>query len=264
MDSLFLLKLFLSFFIGGLWVVLATVLADKFGSKVGGLVSGLPSTVMFGLFFLAWTQNPSIAVQSTTIMPIVGGINCLFLANYIYFVRKNIWWAIVSSLSIWAISSYLLIRIHFNIYPMSVCAYVILVTLSFIFVEKILKIISVKGKKIVYTPTLIGMRALIGGSVVVAAVYLGKVGGPVLGGMFSMFPAMFISTMLVTYFSHGADFSAGTMKSSMISGISIVVYSIIARYTYVPFGIGFGTLVSIFVSFGIGAVIYKGVILKLK
>lgn len=245
-------------------MVLATILADKLGSKIGGLVSGLPSTVMFGLFFLAWTQNTSVAVASTTIIPIVGGINCLFLLCYVYLVRKSLLKAVLSSLILWSVFSYFLVRIHFNNYAISIIGYGLLLAFSFYVMEKVLKIVSVKGKKVVYTPPLIAARALIGGSVVALAVYLGKIGGPVLGGMFSMFPAMFISTMLITYYSHGALFSAGTMKSTMVSGVSIVVFSVVARYSYIPLSLGWGTLLSIFISFLCGFTIYKSVITKLN
>ena len=264
MESIFLLKLALSFFIGGLWVVMATVLADKLGSKIGGLVSGLPSTVMFSLFFIAWTQSPSVAVEATTISPIVGGVTCLFLACYASLVKKGFVKATLASLALWSLLSYGLARIHFNNYPLSILGYVGLFALSFVIMEKILNIKSVKGKRIVYTPMLILGRGLIGGSVVALAVFLGKIGGPLLGGMFAMFPAMFTSTMLVTYYSHGSLFSAATMKSSMVSAISVTVYSIVARYTYIPLGLWLGTLVSIIVSFGTGVVIYKTVITKLN
>ena len=80
MDTIFLVKIALSFFIGGSWVVLATHLADKLGSKIGGLITGLPSTLLFGLFFLGWTQSSQAAVTATSITPLVGGISSLFLA----------------------------------------------------------------------------------------------------------------------------------------------------------------------------------------
>lgn len=264
MDTTFLFKLVLSFIIGGAWVVIATVLADKFGSKIGGLLSGLPSTVMFGLFFLAWTQNAFTAVQATTIIPIVGGINCLFLTCYVFLVRRGIWIAILLSLFFWSILSYLLIKIDFNNYTISVIGYCVLFAFAFFLMERVFKIHSVKGKKIKYTSLLVVGRALLGGFIVALAVYLGKIGGPILGGMFSMFPAMFISTMLVTYFAQGPVFSAGTMKSTMVSGISIVTYSVITRYTYIPLGIPLGTLISIVISFGVGVTIYKLVISKLR
>lgn len=263
MDTIFFLKLAMSFAIGGVWVILATISADRFGSKIGGLISGLPSTVMFGLFFLAWTQNPSVAVQATTIIPIVGGINCLFLVCYVFFVRKNLVKAIVTSLFLWSILSFLLVKINFNDYPVSLVGYGVFLMISFILMEHVLKVRSVKGKKIPYTPIIIVSRGLLGGLIVALSVFLGKIGGPVLGGMFSMFPAMFISTMIVTYLSHGAEFSAGTMKSSMVSGISIIVFSVVARYTFIPMGFGLGTLISVLISFGVGTLIYRFVISKL-
>lgn len=75
---------------------------------------------------------------------------------------------------------------------------------------------------------------------------------------------MFISTMLVTYFTHGALFSAGTMKSSMLSAMSVVVYAAMVRATYIPLGLGMGTFVSILVSYGSGWAIYRFIIMKLR
>lgn len=264
MDQVFLFKSILSFLIGGLWVLLATTLADKFGSKIGGFIGVLPSTVVFGMFFLAWTQNTQFATQATTIVPIIGGINCLFLSCYIYFVRKNLWKAIVLAFLFWFSASYLLVFSHFSNYLVSLLAYMFLLGFSFVFVEKYLKIKSVFGKKVTYSPLLILGCSFIGGFVVALSVYLGKIGGPTLGGIFSMFPAMFTSLMLVTYFTHGSDFSASVMKASMISGISIVIHSVAVRYTYVPLGLTLGTLVSILISFGSGFLIYKFIVSKLK
>lgn len=264
MDSLFLFKLSLSFLIGALWVISATVLADKLGSKIGGLISGLPSTVMFGLFFLGWTQNTTFAVQSTTIMPIVSGLSCLYLVCYVYLVRKNLWLAVLTALIIWSLGAYGLIYLRFSNYSLSIIGYVVIFLVSFLLIEKVLKIRSLPGKKITYTPLLILTRGLIGGFVVALAVFLGKVSGPILGGMFSMFPAMFTSTIFVTYYTHGADFSAATMKSSMITAISVTIYSIVARYTYIPLGLMFGSLASILVSFGSGLLIYRFVLPRLE
>ena len=265
MDNVFLLKLLVSFVIGGVWVIAATVLADKFGSKVGGLVAGLPSTVMFGLFFLAWTQNNHAAVQATTIIPIIGGINCLFLVSYIFLIKtKKIWTSLLASLSLWGLLSFGLILLKFDNYFFSIVGYILSLILSYYLLEYVLRVQSLSGKKQKYTRSIILMRGLISGFIIAFSVYIGKVGGPILGGMFSMFPAMFISTILITYFSQGPLFSAATMKSSMLSGISIVIYSVLVRYTYTSMGILWGTLVSLVGSFLSGFVMYKFVVTKLK
>jgi hypothetical protein len=109
----------------------------------------------------------------------------------------------------------------------------------------------------------------VGGLWVVSATVLAeklgpKVGGPLWGGVFSMFPAMFLSTMLVTYAAQGALFSAGVMKSAMLGGASVAVYAVVVRIVYMPLGIWLGALVALAVSFGSGWPVYKSVVVKLR
>ena len=264
MDRVFLLKLFLSFALGGFWVVLATVLADKLGPKVGGLVSGLPSTVALGLFFLGWTQSTGAAVQAAAVVPLLAGINSLFLANYVYWVKKSVRLAVLSSLALWFVLASVLVSARFDDFTLSLIGFGILFLSSFFLMERVFQIVSVQGKVLRHAPRLILARALGGGLAVSLAVYLGKVGGPLWGGVFSTFPAMFISTMLVTYFAHGPAFSAGVMKNAMLSGTSVVVYAAAIRIAYPLMGLGAGTLVSLFVSLGSGWTIYKLVIRKVR
>ncbi len=264
MEKIFVFKLVLSYFVGGLWVTLATVVADKLGPKVGGLISGLPSTVALGLFFLAWTQNPGTAVRATTVIPLVAGINSTFLATYVFLARRGIGRAILASLGLWFVLTYALVKTRFDDFALSLLGFGLLFLLSFYLMERVFQIVSIKAKSVRHTPLLILARAFIGGLAVALAVYLGKIGGPLWGGIFSAFPAMFISTMLVTYFSQGALFSAGIMKSSMLSAVSVVVYAAVVRLTYIPLGLWMGTFVSISLSYGSGWAIYKCLIVKLR
>lgn len=264
MDAVFLTKLFLAFAIGGIWVILSTVIADRYGSKIGGLLSGLPSTVAFSLLFLAWTQTSTFAIQATTVTPIAIGIENLFVLTYIFLVYRGVFVALVSSFFVWFLLAFGLVYIHFDNYPFSLLAYILSLGIFYIIVENILKIVSVKGKNIVFSPKTILLRGLLSGSIIAFSVLMGKVGGPMLGGIFAGFPAIFTSTMLVTYFSRGASFSAATMKSSVLSFISGVVYSVVVRYTYVPLGIVFGTIVAIGVSVSCGILMYRIIIARLR
>jgi hypothetical protein len=116
-------------------------------------------------------------------------------------------------------------------------------------VEKGLKVRSELGRQMRYTPAIMISRAVFSGFIIVVAVVITKIGGPLMGGMFVMFPAMFVGMIFMTYFSQGAAFSAAVMKSSILGAISVVVYGIMARYTYIPLGIIGGTATSIIVSF---------------
>lgn len=249
MDSIFLWKLVLSFVVGSLWITMSIMLAEKYGTKVGGIVAGLPSTILISLFFIAWTQSTHIAVEATTIVPIIGGVNCLFIIIYIVLLRINFWLAFGVAFLIWSILSLALVANGFNNFTISLISYVCLVVISHAIAEKGLKVKSESGRKIRYTPALIAFRAIFSGLVIMFAVVVTKVGGPLLGGMFVMFPAMFIGMIFMTHFSQGAAFSAAVMKSSILGAMSVVIYGIVARYTYIPLGLMGGTAASIIVSF---------------
>jgi hypothetical protein len=249
MDNIFLLKLILSFVAGSIWVTSGTIVAERYGSKVGGLVAGLPSTILLGLFFIAWTQSTKVAAEATTVVPIVGGVNCLFIVAYILLVRINFWLALSGALAVWFILSFLLVIFKFNDFVFSVTGYIGLLLVSFYFVEKKLQVKSESSRKVRLTLTLMVMRGLISGFIVTIAVVFTRIGGPLLGGVFTMFPAMFLGTLLITYFSHGAGFSSAVMKASIFGAISVVIYGIVARYTFVPLGLWGGTGVSILISF---------------
>jgi len=263
MDSLFLLKLVLSFIVGSLWITAGTVLAEKYGTKVGGFIAGLPSTILISLFFIAWTQSLEVAVEATTIIPVIGGINCLFILTYIFLVKINFWLALCGALFVWSALSSWLVAIQFNNFALSLMLYVSLLVISYHIVEKAAKVKSESGRVIRYTVSIMVFRGLFSGCIIVLAVVLSKIGGPLLGGMFAMFPAMFIGTLFITFFSHGASFSSAVMKASIIGAISVVLYGVTVRYTYIPLGLWQGTVISIAVSFGSGFFVHRFITKKI-
>lgn len=245
MDTLFIIKLILSFLVGGGYAILATVSADRLGSKIGGLISGLPSTVLLGLLFIAWTQNTQAAVEATTLIPAVIGVACFFLITFVLFVKKNIWLALICAFIVWFVLTYSLFLFHITNFFISLFIYVISSFIAYYYVTRIRKISSVKGNKIVYTTKLLLIRGFLTGFVVALSVVVAKFGGPIIGGVLTTFPAMFTSVLLINYFSHGADFASAVAKSSLFAWISTTLYVVVARYTMVPLGIIEGTVVAL-------------------
>jgi len=255
--NIFYLKLFLSFFAGSLWITAGTILAERYGTKVGGLIAGVPSTILMSLFFIAWTQSTAVAIEATTVVPIIGGINCLFVVVYIVLLKINFWLALSGALIVWAVLSYGLVLADFGNFALSSIAYVCMLSLSYYIVDKGLRVTSEPGKELRYTFVMMVFRALFSGGIIVLAVVMTKIGGPLLGGMFSMFPAMFIGILFITYFSNGASFSAAVMKAAMLGAISVVVYGTSVRYTYVPLGLWWGTAVSFLIALGSSFLIHS-------
>lgn len=260
MFDFFTFKLILSFLVGGMYTIIATVSADKFGPKIGGLIGGLPSTVLFGILFIAWTQDTAASIEATTLIPAVMGIACFFLIAYVFFIKRGVWVALLMAYVVWFFLAFAFLAIpHINFFVSNIIFFVCFI-LTYIFVTYLRKIKSVKGNAVVYTPKLILLRGFLTGSVVVLSVYLAKVGGPVVGGIFTVFPVLFPSILLLAHFSHGADFTLSIAKSSLFAWISTTLFVIVVRYTFIPFGVLGGTIVSLAVSYVSAYIIYSRIL----
>lgn len=247
--DVFILKLILTFIIGSLWVTYATIISERLGPKIGGLLAGVPSTTVIALFFIGWTQSAQVAADSTTVIPVVLGVNALLVALYIYLAKKNFYIAIFVSLFLWFTMSFILNFFHFNNLLVSVLLSLTGTVVSYVFVEYILRVKSQTGVTYKYSFQNLVFRGCISGTMISIAVVMAKIGGPILGGTFSTFPAVFFSTMIITYLSHGWSFSAAVMKVLMVSAsLNVLVYAIAVRYLYPSLGLFTGTIVCFLIS----------------
>jgi hypothetical protein len=249
----FILKLILSFIVGGSWVTLSTIAAEKYGSKIGGIITGLPSTLLVSLFFIGWTQTTMAAIQATTLVPFVGGAVSLFLLAYLFLApRINFWFSLIVSTLLWFVLALGIYFTSFRNFWYSLIIYILSIIISYFIIEKLFKIKSVQKKEVKYSFSILLFRGLFAGGIITLAVFLAKISGPALGGVFAMFPAAFIGTILVVYFQHSKEFSFPIMKVAVLSGISVVSFGLFVRYTYLPLGLWWGTLISLLIAWIIG------------
>jgi uncharacterized membrane protein (GlpM family) len=243
LNDFFYPLLVLSLLVGSLWVTLTTILAERFGSKIGGLIVGLPSTAIVAFFFIGLTQSTQIASQATTAFPLAYSITGLFLVFFAVFSKKGFLFSLFSSLLIWFFLSALIIYLRINNFFASLLAYCTIFFFSFHILEKKLKITAAKRIDIQYSPIQIIGRAAFSGIMIAFAVFMSKVGGPIFGGVFSAFPAVFISILVISYKSRGMPFSRSMTKPLMMTGmLSVVVYATCVRYFYPRFGLISGTI----------------------
>jgi hypothetical protein len=261
MDNTFWLKLSLGFFVGSLWVTLATFSAERFGSKVGGLIGGLPSTVVIALLFIGFTQSPMVAAQATTVMPLAQGMNGLFIIVFILLIPYGLKMALPVSRLVWfglATFLYLLNLLNLLSFLISVIGWLSLLAFCYIVLEKWMEIPSRSQQGITYPPSQLIWRALFGGAVISFAVLMGKIGGPLLGGIFGSFPAIFLSTLVITSYIGGAAYSKPVGKSLLVSGlINVPLYEIMVRYLYPSVGLALGTTIAVVLSIGTGYLTFQ-------
>lgn len=248
-DSLFLFQLVVTFLVGSLWLTGATILAERFGSKIGGVIAGMPSTIVITLFFIGWTQTPVVASQATVVVPFIMGIDGLFIITYASLVRQSFPLALLSALFVWLCFSFVLVLIHFNNFGLSLIGFLGLLLVSYGIMEYVLHVKSLTGRNTPFSFSNLLMRGLVSGLIITLAVAFAKLGGPLIGGVFASFPAVFLSTMILTYFAQGRAFSVSVMKTLLLSGtINATVYASAVRFLYPLFGLIGGTISSFLLS----------------
>lgn len=93
------------------------------------------------------------------------------------------------------------------------------------------------------------LRSLFAGAVIAAAVVVSKYSGPIVGGIFTAFPAVYVSTFTILYFARGINFSQAFVKPLIISGsINTTVYGVAAYFLYPKYGLYTGTLIAFLIS----------------
>lgn len=245
MTGIFIIKLVLSFVLGGLWIAMGVAIAERRGSRLGGLIIGFPSTVLIAVFFIGWTQSTAAAVEATSVIPAVFGINYLFLLAAVSLMGRGLGAALGAGFAVWGVLSALVVALKFDDFWVGVLIYVACFALAYCLLGRIVPAgEDGPGRVRPGRPLLIAGRGVFGGSIIALAVFLAKVGGPLIGGVFAIFPAVFTGTLVTTAISHGAGFSAALMRSTLVGGISVIVFAIAVRLSFAPLGLICGPIVS--------------------
>ncbi len=244
MDSIFFLKVISSFVIAGLWIALSTMIAERLGSKIGGLISNLPSNILVSLIFVALANDVSYVTNATISIPLGISICTLFLVVFILFLRINLTTAVISSLVFWFLSAFLLSTLSLNNFYTNITISLVIILVSALFLEKVLKIPSIKNIKRKLSFSQFISRILFSGSIVSGVVIISKLSSPYFVGIFATFPAMLLSTMIILTMNQGEQFAQGTGKVLALSLSNTVVYIIAVYFTYPKFGILLGTICS--------------------
>lgn len=254
----FYIKILLSFVVGGIWITLATMSAEKFGSKIGSVLAGLPSTVVVALFFITWAQGPETAHEATTVIPVATSINCfLAIAYAIVAVRHGPFLGLGAGWLVWFLGQNLLIAFHIDNVATSVILALINVAIAYYVFEFVLKVRSHAKVSLRYTTWQIAWRALFSGTIIAFSVIMSRIAGPVWGGIFASFPAVFSSTLIITSTSVSVGFSLSVVKSLIISAvINPSIYAVVFRLLILETSLVWATVIAYVVSIGTSLLTY--------
>ncbi len=246
----FVLKVIISFFVGGLFIAAQSILAERF-LPVGGLIISVPSTLPIDLFFIGWSEDMEAAMKAASIVPIAIALLLLFSTVFIYSAQygdgkiKSFLVANISSLSIWFILAFLVISFRFDNLGLELGVYIVVLFLTAYLLYYRQRRQSPKAltKTTVPTGMNIVLRALFGGLIICSSVILSKVLSPLWGGVFSVFPATYLSTFNIIHMNAGKKHLLAVGKTIPEGSVFFLIYVILAYYLF-AFGIFWGTVLA--------------------
>jgi uncharacterized membrane protein (GlpM family) len=240
MEYSILYHTIIPFALSALVVVLVTIIAEKYGTKIGGVIGTLPSTIIIAFLFIALNKGVQFAAESVAIVPAEMGINLVFLVLFTLLSLRKISVALVGSLLGWTTLTIVLFYSNITSIIVSLAVFLLCFLVTFIILDKMKKITAQNTIKVHYTPFKLLSRSFIAGTVIAIAVTFSNI-GVALSGIFSVFPAIFLSTMLISLKEHGPQFTGAMAKGMIYGSPSVVSYAASIYFLYPLIGILLGT-----------------------
>lgn len=259
----FWLRVAISFALGGLTVALFTTAAERLGSRVGGLLLSFPVKVTIALVLIAINEGVHVASEAASAVPLGIGINLVFLAAAALLVRRHRPWpALALALALWLAVGLVAILLV----PARVGSGLLLFGATYALALVVLPRVA-GAKPRPKDPDRFGLwgiltRTLGAGTIVALAVVLARVGGPILGGLASVFPSGWITTMVILAREHGPEFTGATVRVMVAGSVAPVAFGLGVWALYPAVGVLAGTLAAIGVALALSLVV--GWILRSK
>ena len=179
------------------------------------------------------------AIHAAVATPAALGGVFLFVIVFVKLLDRLKRGAIVAALAVWFAIALVISQVEFNIYTSFAFAMIIYIP-SFLFLRKI------KGEttKLKATKQQMFIRFIISGSMVAFVVIISKLIGPLWGGIFAAFPAMYTSTFHISYTEYGKKFAKAIAANTSYAFIGFLVYTASVYFLFEMFGLVIGTIIS--------------------
>ena len=244
----------LSALFAGLIAMVVPWLVEKLGGRLGGVIGTLPTTIVPAVagIWLA-TGNPEALAIAMAAVPAGMLVDAGFLYTWRVLPPRlpggPLWQRLalvsVASLATWAVLALMTLRgvevaLSAGITP-------VLLGIGFIALHLLVGILAClgdlpapKGRNPVSLSGLAARGLLaalaVGGSVAIAGLDL-----PALAGLSSVFPAIFLTTMISLWWAQGEAVQAGAVGPMMLGGASVGGYALVAMWSLPNLGLVAGS-----------------------
>jgi uncharacterized membrane protein (GlpM family) len=261
-----IIQLIASFLVGGGFITLLSILAEKANKNISGIIAMFPSTVVLGFFFLGITTSAKkvSAIIPATLIPL--GIIVLSSVIYIhlallctkYFVSKlkQITITLISSSMVWFLITAPFAAFRFNNLTIGILGYLILMLTAYNILKR--KTNASFQTKFNYSKVQIFFRASFMGTIITLVVLLAKtLKNPFWGGIFTMYPAATFAILIVLHFYYQPKELFSFFRNAPIGSLSIFAYCLSVMILFPVYGVIIGTILAYLISFLVSASLIK-------
>ena len=245
--------------LAGLVAVGATVAVERLGGRLGGVLATSPSTIIVaaaGVFVAAPSEAAFQAAMSAT--PAGMLLNALFLW---------LWRLLPPHLPAWGLGARLALMTTLSLSTWLVLAFGVLTTLGPIRAAGDTATLLKIGLGLTVAAIFLGLmtsrgaatapskprpvpfgvlmaRGLFAAMAVSVAVLWSRFGGPLAAGMASVFPVIFLTTMVSLWLSQGEAVQSGAVGPMMLGSTSVSAFTLLAAFAFPALGVALGCAVS--------------------
>ncbi len=249
-------NILLSAFFAGLVAILATVVIEKYGGIIGGIIGTVPTTIVPAAAFI-WIAdtNQSSFESSMGMVPVGMLLNSFFLWLWRFIPSKIPDWnfyirlVVITTINLgfWFSGAATVVIFFSETDPIFVGCFAL--GLGLIFGRWATRGFypAPPGKNKVSFPIL-AARGIAAALAIGFAVWLSQQGSPLLAGIASVFPAIFLTTMIALWISQGEEVPRGAVGPMMLGSMSVSLYALAATRLIPSFGVITGSIFSWLVS----------------
>jgi hypothetical protein len=250
-----LASILVSALLAGVVAIAVTVAIEKWGGLVGGLLGTVPSTIVpagVGMYLAGGQEE---VVTSMMVVPLGMLLNALFLGAWLVLPR---WFSKTSRplllTSVGALAFWFVLGTAVWFLLQNTVASILLTEQELARLGLgLLMIIAVafnlrpqptpKGTNAVSKSVLLA-RGSMAAIAIGLAVWMAGLGLPVLAGLASVFPAIFLTSMVALWLAQGPTVPQGAAGPMMLGGASVAVYANLAMWSLPAHGVVIGSLVA--------------------
>lgn len=249
-----LASILVSALLAGVVATAVTVAIEKWGGLVGGLLGTAPSTIVPAGIGMYLAGGEAALMASMSIVPLGMLLNALFLGAWLVLPRwmantsRPLLWTSLGALVFWAVLGLLMLVLVDEVLSANMDERALA-----LFGSALLFITAVvfnrrpnptpKGTNAV-SKTVLTARGTMAAIAIGIAVWLAGLGYPLLAGLASVFPAIFLTSMVALWLAQGPTVPQGAAGPMMLGGASVAVYANLAMWSLPAYGVVMGSLVA--------------------